>query len=277
MTDEHIETNRRWWDERAAFHRDTDLYQTHLSRLEAGGHALLPLELRELAELGGVSGKRVLHLQCHIGTDTLSLAKLGAEVTGLDFSSEAIEQARKLSADLDRPATFVMDRVCNAGERFDTTFDVVFTSHGVLIWMPDLDIWAANIAACLKPGGLFYLSEGHPLAYALSPEESTETQLSLEYSYLRQQEPDRFTGGGSYADPDRETKANTTIEWPWSLGDVVNALLGAGLQLLWLREHTEGFYPLLQSMREGADGQWRLPAQLHGKYPLGYSIAARKT
>lgn len=277
MTNDHIETNRRWWDERAAFHRQTELYQTHLARLEAGGYALLPLELGELAELGGIRGKRVLHMQCHIGTDTVSLTKLGGDVTGLDFSQEAVEQGRRISADLDRPTTFVQDRVCNAAARFGPNFDFVFTSHGVLIWMPDLDVWAANIAGCLKPGGLFYLSEGHPLSYALSPERSVGEPLSLKYPYLAQEDPDRFTDAGSYADSGRPTKANTTIEWPWGIGDVVNALLRAGLQLRWLREHSVGFYPLLPDMTEGVDGQWRLPPSLDGKYPLGYSIAAVKT
>jgi SAM-dependent methyltransferase len=237
---------------------------------------LLPLELSELAELGGLTGKRTLHMQCHIGTDTVSLAKLGAHVIGLDFSAEAVTQGRRLSENLDLPATFVQDRVCNAGERFGPVFDFIFTSHGVLIWMPDLDVWATNIAGCMKPEGTFYLSEEHPLSCALSPENRETEQLTLKYPYLSQPRPDRFTDAGSYADSGRKTKANTTIEWRWGIGDVVSALLRAGLQLRWLREHSVGFYPLLPDMVEGADGQFRLSEPHHGKYPLGYSIAAYK-
>ena len=267
--------NRAWWDERAGYHLETELYRKHIDRLEKGGVSLLPLEVRELGELGELD---VLHLQCHVGTDTISLARLGAHVTGLDFSAVAIEKARQLSARLGIAARFEQAQVGELGTRFADQFDLVFTSYGVISWLPDLEVWTREINTCLRPGGRFYIVEMHPLAFAMADESEPEGDvLTLSYPYLPQDEPLRFDGDlGSYADRERPTTANSTREWSWGLGDVVNALLGAGFELRWLREHAEGFCPQVPGTSEGQDGHYRLPASLDGQYPLTFSIMADK-
>jgi len=269
---EEQDLNRAYWDERAGFHLDTEFYQRQVRRLSSGGHSLLPLEVREL---GDISGLDVLHLQCHVGTDTLSLARLGANVTGVDFSRVAVDRAAALSKTLGIRARFEQMEIRAAGEHFAGQFDLVFTSYGVISWLPDLDVWASSIVRCLRPGGRFYIVEMHPLAFALADDLARQGDgLALAYPYLSRSEPLQFDEPGSYADRERLTTANSTREWSWSLADVITALLGAGLELQWLREHADGFYPQLPDMRAGEDGHYRLPEPLHGRYPLTFSILA---
>lgn len=273
--DDDTRVNLAWWNERAAVHRHTPLYQAHLERLRGGGSSLLPLERHELGDLTGL---RVLHVQCHIGTDTLSLTRLGATVTGVDFSQSAIDEARALARELGISASFECLENGDLPDRFSGQFDLVFTSHGVLTWLPDLAEWGRQLAACLAPGGRLYLSESHPLVWAFSEERPVEADgLRLGLSYLAQSRPDVFVESGSYADRDLVTHANETREWSWGLGDVVNALIGAGLTLDWLREHPVGFYPAAPELTEGADGHYRLPAPLDGKFPLTFTVQARKS
>lgn len=272
--DRRTRMNHAWWDERAKLHRETPLYQAHIDRLKRGGLSLLPLEVNEL---GDIRGKKVLHLQCHIGTDTLSLARLGARVTGVDFSNAAIEEARRLSADLDIEATFETCEITALSSRFPASFDLVFTSHGVLSWLPDLEAWAHHIAGCLIPSGQLYLSEGHPLVWAFAAEGAVQQAgLKLELPYLSQPEPSSFSDSGSYADRALPTQANATVEWSWGLGDVVNALIGAGLVIDHLNEHPVGFYPATPEFHEGPDGHYRLPEPLDGSFPLTFTIRATK-
>jgi len=266
--------NLEWWNERAAFHRDTPLYQKHIERLRNGGLALLPLEV---SELGDLSGRRVLHAQCHIGTDTLSLARLGADVTGVDFSEVAIAEARQLSQDLGIPATFEVRELSRLESEFAEAFDMVFTSHGVLTWLSDLEAWARDLAGCLKPEGRFYISEGHPLVWAFADEHPVdESGLKLGNPYLSQTKPSIFVEPGSYANREAETENNQTTEWSWGIGDVVNALIGAGLRIDWLNEHPLGFYPASDEFIAEDNGHCRLPDGLHGRYPLTFSIRATK-
>ena len=262
------------WNERAAFHRDTPLYQSHIQRLKDGGLALLPLEV---SELGDLSGQKVLHSQCHIGTDTLSLSRLGADVTGVDFSEVAIAEARQLSQDLGIPATFEVMDFASLKVEFSEAFDLVFTSHGVLTWLSDLGAWAEDLAGCLKPEGRFYISEGHPLVWAFADEHPLDSSgLKLGHPHLSQTKPSIFVEPGSYANRQAETENNQTSEWSWGIGDVVNALIGAGLRIDWLNEHPLGFYPASDEFIEENNGHYRLPDALHGKYPLTFSIRATK-
>ena len=265
--------NQAWWNERAAFHVQTPLYQKHIQRLKAGGLALLPLERREL---GVINGLTVMHLQCHIGTDTLSLARLGANVLGIDFSKAAIEVARELSKELGIDARFKVHEIKEIAQHYPAYFDLVFTSHGVIPWLPDLDLWAEQIARCLRPEGRLYLSDSHPLVWSLSDKGLQNGALQLTYPYLRQPEAASYHSPGSYADSDRHTKENETREWSWGLGDILRALVGAGLSILWLNENPEGFYPAIPELIEGEDGHYRLPDPLHGRYPLSFSLMAQK-
>lgn len=272
--DAAIEHNRAWWNERARAHRETAFYQQYIRRLQEGGLALLPLEV---GELGDLSGQRVLHAQCHIGTDTLSLARLGADVTGVDFSEVAIEEARRLSRDLEIPAHFEVLEISELEARFAQQFQLVFASHGVLTWIPDLTPWARQLAACLEPGGKLFLSESHPLTWAIDDKAPIhDGALRLALPYLSQGQAQTFVEAGSYADPHMETRFNKTMEYCWGLGDVVNALIQAGLQIEALHEHPLGFYPTIASMTQGEDGHYRLPPPLHGKFPLTFTVHARK-
>ena len=201
----------------------------------------LPLEV---SELGDLTGKKVLHSQCHIGTDTLSLSRLGGDVTGVDFSEVAIAEARQLSQDLGIPAAFEVREIAALKSEFPEAFDLVFTSHGVLTWLSDLGAWARDLAGCLKPEGRFYISEGHPLVWAFADEQPVDSSgLKLGHPYLSPAEPSIFVEPGSYANREAETAINQTTQWSWGIGDVVNALIGAGLRIDWLNEHSLGFYP----------------------------------
>ena len=272
LTDTRI--NLLWWNERAAQHRQTPLYQTHIKRLENGGLALLPLEVQELGE---IRGQNVLHVQCHIGTDTLSLARLGAHVTGIDFSEAAISEAQNLAQDLGIRAHFETCEISELAHRYSGHFDLVFASLFLLKWLHDLNGWAKQLAACLSPGGRVYLSDSHPLVWALADHDPIRgNELVLGYPYLAQDAPSAFVEAGSYADRTLPTTANETREWSWGLGDVVNAIIGAGLTLEFLNEHTVGFYPAIADCVAGADGHYRLPEALDGRYPLTFSLSARK-
>ena len=274
MSDSPYDLNRAWWNERADFHLDTAFYGKMVAKLEAGGHCLLPLEVREL---GSVEGEDLLHLQCHVGADSLSLARLGARVTGVDFSEVAIVRARELSKRLEIPARFEVCEISEVGARFEHQFDCVFTSYGAITWLSDLASWGRNIAQCLRSGGRFYVVDSHPLAMALDHEWTpADGHLRLAYGYLHQDAALAFEDPGSYAARDRATEHNSTREWVWSLSDVLNALMDAGLRIQWLREHVDGFYPLLPGMEEQPDGHVHLPSPYHGRYPLTFSVMACK-
>ncbi|MEC9072878.1 MAG: class I SAM-dependent methyltransferase [Myxococcota bacterium] len=275
MTDapeDPYDVNRAWWDECAGFHLETPFYQRYVQKLMAGGHCLLPLEV---GELGDVKGLDVLHLQCHVGPDTLSLARLGAQVTGVDFSPVAIREATGLADRLGIEANFVQSEVGDLGGRFPQRFDLVFTGYGALSWLSDLTEWAENIAATLRPGGRLYVVEMHPLAYALDEEWTPESgPLRVRYPYLAQESPLEFDDDGTYADRERLMKNRSTREWPRGLGDVVTAVQSAGLNLVFLREHAVGFCPIVQDMEPDDDGHYRLPPELHGAYPMTFSLMA---
>lgn len=266
--------NRELWDDWASFHLDTEMYRGFVAELRAGGNALLPLERRELGE---IAGQRVLHLQCHVGTDTLSLARLGARAVGVDFSAVAIERARGLSADLGIEAEFVQAEIAALPKEFDAAFDLVFTSYGVLNWLRDLDEWAAAIERALSPGGRFYVVDGHPITFCVSDDcDATTGKLILEYPYLPCREPVRFPDFGSYASRETDAKRGETVEWPHGIAEILAAVTGAGMELEFLREHSEGYYPIVKGIEKCDDGHWRWPASMGEKFPLTFSLAARK-
>ncbi|MCA8943195.1 MAG: class I SAM-dependent methyltransferase [Planctomycetes bacterium] len=273
MSNDPYSNNRALWDDWAAAHLDTSFYREFVAKLESGVDALLPLEKQELGDLAGL---RVLHLQCHVGTDTLSLVRRGATVTGVDFSSVAIERARGLAQRLDIPADFVLAEIADLPEDFEGAFDLVFASYGVVNWLRDLDVWARAIHSCLRPGGRFYVVDGHPLAFCVADRCDLEGgRLTLEFPYLRTQEPVRFPLSGSYANPDSDSR-HTSDEWPHGLAEIVMAVVDAGMQLEFVREHALGYAPILDGMVRGDDGHWRWPGGMDGKFPLVFSLSARR-
>jgi len=267
--DRYTKENRDWWDELAPVHARSAFYD--LDGFKAGGSSLMPLEV---AELGDVSGRSLLHLQCHFGLDTLSWARRGARVTGVDFSSQGIELARSLARELDIPARFVCADVYDLPDVLDETFDIVFTSYGVLCWLPDLPRWGEVVAGLVKPGGTFYIVELHPFAMVFGSEEGA-TSLQIDYSYFHSPQPLSLEEQGSYADRSARLSQTVTHEWAHSMGDLINVLVDAGLRINFLHEFPYCMYPMFPFMERGADGWWRLPGQ-HKALPLLFSLKATR-
>jgi SAM-dependent methyltransferase len=249
-----------------------------------GEKPLCPVERAELGPL--VAGKTLLHLQCHFGMDTLNWARLGATVTGLDFSESAIEAARRLSAESGVPGRFVHANVYDACEALGgATFDVVYTGIGALNWLPDIRAWARVVAGCVAPGGIFYLYEGHPMLWTLDHERSDGT-LAVRFPYFEREEPTISETDGTYVDGPKLPKRRN-CEWNHGVGEIVTALIEAGLAIEFVREHREVPWQGLPSMEPvgpgtvAADGiyqsnrMWRLPEAQRDLVPLMLSILAR--
>ena len=268
--DAWFEANRRHWDERVPIHRRAAFYD--VAGFLAGRSALEP---DEIEEVGDVAGKSLLHLQCHFGLDTLSWARLGANVTGLDFSAEGVRAARALAAGAGLAAEFVEANVYDAPAALEgRAFDIVYTGRGALVWLPDLPRWAETVAALLAPGGLLYLREGHPFAHVFDDEAASG--LHVRYPYFHGPEPDRWDDPGSYADPAAQTVHNETFEWSHTLGALVTALARAGLVIESLREFDHLFWKAFEWMAPGEEpGSWVLPGR-RSAIPLQYSLRARK-
>jgi SAM-dependent methyltransferase len=272
MHEEHYAINRAYWDERAPAHADSDDYA--VAQLIADPARLSDVVQFDLPRLGDISGLRGVHLQCHIGTDTLSLHRLGAAMTGVDFSPTALKIARQLAADAGADITFVESDVYGAPDILgDNTFDFVFTGIGALCWLPDIRRWARTVAALLRPGGRLFLREGHPMMWAI--DEDRIDALVLRHPYFEQSEPTQFESSGTYVETDIEF-ANTKVrDWSHGLGEIVSAVLEAGLELTMLVEHDSVPWEALPGRMRLNEGEYRLvehPEQL----PLTYTLQAVK-
>jgi SAM-dependent methyltransferase len=263
--------NRSLWDAWTAVHAAGDFYD--LAGFREGGVRLRPYEIEMV---GDVTGKSLLHLQCHFGIDTISWARLGARVTGADFSPAAVELATSLAADLGFPeARFVCSNLYDLPASLDGTFDVVYTSRGVLGWLPDIRGWAEVVAHFLAPGGTFFITEAHPVFYAFDDENVAPGELRLRYPYFEHPEPLVFPVKGSYADPDADVGDQAEHGWDHGLGEIVTALIEAGLRIESLVEHPFIAWaaPFLV---ERPDGNWYLPPEIQGELPLMFSLTATK-
>lgn len=265
--DEYLRSNQKLWNDWTDIHAKSAFYD--VEGFKAGKFRLTSIEK---GELGDVRGKSLLHLQCHFGMDTLSWASLGAIVTGVDFSDKAIALARSLSEEIGIPATFVHSNVYDLPQNLSGRFDIVFTSYGVLGWLPDIGAWAKVVAHFLKPGGTFFVVDIHPIVWAF--DEDNESELKLRYSYFPKPEPIKLDVKGSYADLDHEYRG---VEYGWnhSLSEYINSLIGAGLQIESLNEYPFHAWKALPLMERGEDGWWRLTGQ-KGELPLMFSIKATK-
>jgi SAM-dependent methyltransferase len=268
--DESLRRNRELWDAWTRIHVTSDFYDVPSFK---SGERGIRLRDYEIEEIGDVSGKTLLHLQCHFGLDTLSWARLGATVTGADFSDEAIGAARALAAELAIPATFVASNIYDLPDVLDGRFDVVYTSGGVLGWLPDIVGWARVAAHFVKPGGFFYIAEVHPVAQVFQDEGVAPGELRLAYPYWSHQEPIRPEVKGSYADRSAPTEGLVESGWDHSLGEIVTALIDAGLRIDFLHEFDFVHWPVA-FLVEGADGRWRLPPGTKGELPLFFSLKA---
>jgi len=259
--DSYAKTNRSLWDGWAKINASSTFYDVGAFR--AGASSLKALER---AELGEVSGRSLLHLQCHFGLDTLSWARLGATVTGVDFSTRAIATARALAEELAIPARFVESDVLELA--LAERFDVVFTSYGTICWLSDLSRWAGVVASHLEPGGIFYMVDFHPLASALS-----DDGARIQYPYLPTGRAELYPQKGSYADLTADFE-HDSYEWHHGLGDIVTALIDAGLQLEFLREHPYSSHGCFPFAEEAGPDRWVVRG-LDVPVPLMYSLRAR--
>jgi SAM-dependent methyltransferase len=253
------------WRALAEIHRTPSRYYD-VERFRAGE---LSLRTIERAEVGDVRGKSLLHLQCHFGLDTLSWARLGARVTGVDFCEEALARGRELAAECGLEAEFVcadLDSLPTLGR----TFDVVFTSYGTTVWLPDLTRWAALIARSLAPGGMFYIADGHPFSVCLSNRGDPST-LRVARPYL-QPEPQAYTETSDYAVPDAHVSL-PGYEWTHTLGEIVTALAEAGLRIAFLHEFPCADSPYFEGMKQDEQGWWVLEDSAL-RIPHTYSIKA---
>jgi SAM-dependent methyltransferase len=268
---EAIRDNNALWDEWTRIHETSAFYD--LEGFKRGGVRLRPYELDEI---GPVDGLELLHLQCHFGIDTLSWARLGARVTGVDFSLAGVELARSVAAEIGIDgARFVHSDLYDLPTVLDGTFDLVYTSRGVLRWLPDVRRWAEVIAHFVRPGGRFYITEIHPVAQVFEDDDIEPGELRLRYPYWQHVEPLSFPVIGSYAEPTAEVGVHTEHGWNHGLGEIVTALVDAGLRIDSLREYPFVDWPV-EFLVEAPDGTYRLPAGTPGELPLFFSILATK-
>ena len=266
--------NLKLWNAWTAIHTTGSFYDVERFRDDPGDVRIDPWER---AEVGDVSGKSLLHLQCHFGLDSLSWARLGATVTGVDFSDPAVTFARGLASQvgLDDVARFVASNVYDLpGPLEGATFDVVYTSRGVLSWLPDIARWAEIVAGFVAPGGIFYIHEAHPVLWTVAEEQKSSNDLHLEFDYWGG-ETLTFPVEGSYADPDADVDAEWEHGWNHSLGEVVTALADHGLRIEMLDEKRVVNWPVTW-LSEGEDGTFGFPADQPGTLPLMFSLRARK-
>lgn len=269
--DNYRRANRENWNDRVPIHWDSPVYDT--AGFIADPERLSADVAFDAPQVGDVAGKRLLHLQCHMGKDTLSWARLGAEVTGIDFSEPAILAARRLSAESGTPGRFLVAELYDAPQALPESFDVVYTGVGALNWLPDIARWGRIVAAFLAPGGLFYIREGHPMLFCLDWRE--DAALVVRYPYFETAEPVVDDDPNTYAGPGTVAHART-YEWNHGLGEMITALLDAGLALTALREHRELAWQGLPQMTQGEDGMWRLPEPQRDLVPLMFSLIARR-
>jgi SAM-dependent methyltransferase len=262
--------NRTHWNEKAEFNLatwDVDAFVADpekLSRIvEADRH-----------ELGAVRGKSLIHLQCHFGLDTLSWARLGAEVTGVDFAPRAIAAATELAARAGLPARFVEADLYQTPTLVPEAFDVVYTGGGALCWLPDIRGWAGVVGRLLKPGGIFYIREAHPVLWALEDERADDA-LVIGRPYFETPEPKRWDDEPLWDEGRARLAHMTCYEWSHGLGEIVTALIDAGLAIQSLKEHRRCLWQALRFMAQDKGGWWVLPDGPE-RLPLMYSIRAVK-
>jgi len=262
--DARLKANLDAWNQMARIHAASREYR--LAEFKAGENVLKPIELREV---GDVRGKSLLHMQCHFGLDTMSWARMGASITGVDFSGDAIALARSISDELKIPARFIQSNIYDAPNVLHEQFDIVFTSYGALCWLPDITRWAQVASSFVKPGGFFYIAEFHPLIL-MSDNRRGMTKLENEISYfhtaMREDPP-----GPDYSDPSKIV--SETHQWMYRLGDIVSALAATGLRIEYLHEFAECIYPHFPFMKLESDGQWHIEGD---PIPTIFSIKATK-
>jgi SAM-dependent methyltransferase len=265
--DKYFQQNKDHWNEITPVHARSAFYD--VVGFKAGkSRMIMPFEVEEM---GNVNGKSLLHLQCHFGMDTLSWGRLGAKVTGVDFSDEAIKLASKLSKETGIKAQFICSDIYKLPEIHRKKYDIVYTSGGVLCWLPDLNKWAKVISHFLKPGGFFYIMEGHPFTNVFDNSIAAK-ELKIKWSYFDNPEWLVCKPEGDYAEPSFIGSVSSA-EWTHSLGDIISSLADAGLKIEFLHEFPVIFFKCFSFMKRDKEGFWRLEGD---KLPLTFSLKATK-
>ena len=259
----YFDVNKATWNKKVDVHAQSDMY--NMEAFKAGKTSLMPYELKAL---GHVSGKSLLHLQCHFGQDTLSWSRLGAKCVGVDLSDEGVKLAQQLNNDLKLDAEFVCCNVLDTSKHVSKTFDIVFTSYGTIGWLPDLKPWAKMIAERLNVGGTFYIVEFHPIIWMF---DYIDGVSKMKYHYNRKEVIyDEYEG--TYAN---QSSKMVSKEYGWNhgLSEIVNALIEAGLDIEYLNEYDESPYDVFPDLVKLDNGMYKLKDQL---FPMLFEIKATK-
>lgn len=274
MTEDYRTVNRAYWDDRAPAHAASPGYnvQDFADDPEFLSH-VVRFDLPRIGDLTGLTG---VHLQCHIGTDTVSLSRLGAHMTGLDLSGASIAEARRLAALAGADVTYVQGEVYDAAELLQpASFDLVFTGIGALCWLPDIVRWAQTVAALLKPGGRLFLREGHPVLWALEDGRDDDL-LVMGFPYHRQTEGLLWDEDATYVEVDRSFTATRSLSWNHGMGEIFTALLHAGMRITAFVEHDSVPWEALPGQLTLRDtGEWEL-TQRPERAPMTYTLQAVK-
>lgn len=266
---EYIQVNRANWDDRAAAHAASSDY--HVQRFLDDPSYLSGVVRFDLPLLGAIEGSRGVHLQCHIGTDTLSLARLGAQMTGVDFSPRSLDEARRLADATGTSIEYVEANVYEAPSLIGYHgFDFVFTGVGALCWLPSISEWAQVVADLLKPDGRLFIREGHPMLWAI--DEERPDVIAVDYPYYETEQPLIDNDGGTYVETDATFGNNTAHSWNHGLGEIITSLANVGMQVTGLVEHDSAPWEALPGKMSCDDtGEWRLterPERLACSYTL---------
>jgi len=260
---DYIDINKKLWNQKTEIHYDSDFYD--VDSFIKGKDSLNQIEIGLLGEM---KGKKILHLQCHFGLDTISLSRHGALATGIDFSENAIEKAKKLNEQLGTNAKFIESDIYKLPDILDEKFDIVFTSYGVIGWLPDMKKWAEIINHFLKPGGEFIMAEFHPIVWMFSYDFK-----QIEFNYM-DSTPIIEKLEGTYTDRKAEIKENS-VSWNHGLSSVVDSIIKTGLKITDFKEYNYSPYDCFENTIKIDDRKFKIKG-LEDKIPMIFSIKAEK-
>lgn len=260
---DYIDKNRKTWNAKTSVHINSDFYDN--AGFLGGRNSLNDIELKLL---GNIKGKTILHLQCHFGQDTISLGRLGAHVTGVDFSDKAIAYAKEFAGQTNIKAEFICSDIYELPKRLTKKYDLVFTSYGTIGWLPDIDRWAEIVSKYLKPKGRFVFVEFHPFVWMFD-----DHFKQVAYNYFNEG-PIEESFSGTYAQPDAPIKQET-VSWNHSISEVVNSLIHSGLEILSFDEFDYSPYNCFNETVEFEPGKFRI-RHFGNRIPMVYAILATK-
>jgi SAM-dependent methyltransferase len=271
--DEYLAINRANWDERAPAHAASPSY--NVERFLADPTFLSKVVRFDQPLLGDIARLKGVHLQCHIGTDTISLERLGARLTGLDLSPASLKEARQLAQQTGSNVEFVESDVYHALDVLEpASFDLVYTGIGALCWLPEIARWASTVAGLLRPGGRLFIREGHPMLFSI--DETQTDRLVIDYPYFERDDPLVFTDGGTYVETDATFSNNVTNEWTHGIGETITALIDSGMDITGFVEHDSVPWDALPGqMTRDEIGEWRLTDR-PWRLAASFTLNARK-